>query len=142
VTDELASSPLTAVTAALAPTVEAAEEAADDEAAAQDAAAEAANITPMTAQRVSAATIALLEQLPTDLSQSDRLASLCELLCAAELEELSASGSSEQLEPAVANVVQHVLASFVRSVQSAAADGRFQVICTLLAVYHKTCLAL
>ena len=80
------------------------------------------------AQAVSAATTALLEQLPPDVSEPDRLASLCELLCAAELDELSTSSAQEQqLDATVADAVRQVLGTFVRSVQSSVAAGRFQV---------------
>lgn len=78
------------------------------------------------AKVVSAATTALLEQLPADMSEPDRLASLCELLCAAELDELGGA-QEQQLDEAVADAVQRVLGTFVRSVQSNVAAGRFQV---------------
>ena len=90
--------------------------------------ADVAAVKTPDAKAVSAATTALLEQLPTDLSEADRLASLCELLCAAELDELSTSSAQEQqLDPAVVGAVRQVLGTFVRSVQSSAAAGRFQV---------------
>lgn len=93
-----------------------------------DVAPDMAAIKTPDAKLVSAATTALLEQLPSDVSESDRLASLCELLCAAELDELSASiARQQQPDPAVADAVRDVLGTFVRSVQSSAAAGRFQV---------------
>lgn len=129
-TNELASSPLPAIQATPSPNRDAAGEVAAAEAAAQEAVQRAADKTP-TAQHISEATTALLEELPADMSQPDRLASLCQLLCAAELEDLSASSPSVPLDPAVAKVVGHVLGTFVRSVQSAAADGTLQVCCKL-----------
>lgn len=93
-----------------------------------DVVANTAAVKTPDAQAVSAATTALLEQLPPDVSEPDRLASLCELLCAAELDELSTSSAQgQQLDPAVADAVRQVLGTFVRSVQSNAAAGRFQV---------------
>ncbi|KAL3152067.1 hypothetical protein ABBQ32_001175 [Trebouxia sp. C0010 RCD-2024] len=93
-----------------------------------DLAADIAAVTTPDAKVVSAATTALLEQLPTDRSEPDRLASLCELLCAAELDELSVSSAQEkQLDPAVAAAIRQALSTFVHSVQSNAAAGRFQV---------------
>lgn len=93
-----------------------------------DLAADRAAVTTPDAKAVSAATTALLEQLPTDRPEPDRLASLCELLCAAELDELSVSSAQEQqLDPAVAAAMQQALSTFVQSVQSSAAAGRFQV---------------
>jgi len=121
-TNELASSPLPAIQATPSPNRDAAGEVA--------AVQRAADKTP-TAQHISEATTALLEELPADMSQPDRLASLCQLLCAAELEDLSASSPSVPLDPAVAKVVGHVLGIFVRSVRSAAADGTLQVCCKL-----------
>lgn len=91
-----------------------------------DVTADIAAVKTPDAKAVSAATTALLEQLPSDLSEADRLASLCELLCAAELDELS-TGSAQELDPAVANAVRQVLGSFVRSMQSSAPAGSFQV---------------
>ena len=91
----------------------------------------------------SAATTALLQQLPSDLSEADRLASLCELLCAAELDGMSTSSAAEQqLEPAVADAVQDVLSRFVRSVQSSAAAGRFQVMLMWRHTRHRGTLEL
>lgn len=95
-----------------------------------DVAADIAAVTTPDAKVVSAATTALLEQLPTDMSEPDRLASLCELLCAAELDELSISSAQQQLDEAVADAVRQVLSTFVRSVQSSAAASTFQV-CSL-----------
>ena len=93
-----------------------------------NAAANIAALKTPDAQAVSAATRALLEQLPPDVSEPDRMASLCELLCAAELDELSTSSAQDQqLDPAVADAVRQVLGTFVHSVQSSAAAGRFQV---------------
>lgn len=93
-----------------------------------NAAANIAALKTPDAQAVSAAATALLEQLPPDVSEPDRMASLCELLCAAELDELSTSSAQEQqLDPAVADAVCQVLGTFVRSVQSRAAAGRFEV---------------
>ena len=93
-----------------------------------DMVADAAAMTTPDAKVVTAATTALLEQLPTDMSEPDRLASLCELLCAAELDELSVSSAQEQqLDAAVADAIRQALSTFVRSVQSSAAAGRFQV---------------
>ena len=87
-----------------------------------------ASLTTPDASVISAATTALLEQLPPDMAEPDRLASLCELLCAAELDELSSSSTAEQqLDPAVAEAVRDVLGTFVRSIQSSAAAGAFQV---------------
>ncbi len=129
-TNELASLPLPAVQATPSPNRNAAGEVAAAEAAAQESLEPAADVTP-TAQHISEATTALLEQLPADMSQPDRLASLCQLLCAAELEDLSAGSPSVPLDPAVARVVENVLGTFVQSVQSAAADGTFQVCCKL-----------
>lgn len=126
-TNELASSPLPAVQAIPSPNRNAAEIAAA-EAAAQESVERGSDRTP-SAQHISEATTALLEQLPADMSQPDRLASLCQLLCAAELEDLSAGSASLPLDPAVARVVENVLETFVQSVQSAAADGTLQVCC-------------
>ena len=100
-------------------TAQAAEQAADP---ATDA---ASNRTP-TAQHVVAATTALLEQVPTDMAEPDRLASLCELLCAAEVDEMHQQDAA-RLDPAVATAVEQALTTFVRSVQSAAANGSLQV---------------
>ena len=92
-----------------------------------DVAPNMAAIKTPDAQLVSAATTALMEQLPSDVSESDRLASLCELLCAAELDELSASSAQRQQLDPVADAVRDVLGTFVLSVQTSAAAGRFQV---------------
>ncbi len=129
-TNELASSPLPAIQATPSPNRNAAGEVAAAEAAAQGSVERAADKTP-TAQHISEATTALLEQLPADMSQPDRLASLCQLLCAAELKDLSAGSPSVPLDPAVARVIENVLETFVHSVQSAAADGTLQVCCKL-----------
>lgn len=129
-TTELASSLLPAFQATPSPNRDAAGEVAAAEAAARKSVERAADNTP-TAQHISQATTDLLEQLPADMSQPDRLASLCQLLCAAELEDLSAGSPSVPLDPAVARVVENVLEIFVRSVQSAAADGTLQVCCKL-----------
>ena len=128
-TNELASSPLPAFQATPSLHRDAAGEVAAAEAAAQESVEQAADIP--TAQHISEATTALLEQLPADMSQPDRLASLCQLLCVAELEDLSAGSPLVPLDPAVARVVEKVLETFVQSVQSAAADGTLQVCCKL-----------
>lgn len=93
------------------------------------------------AKAVSAATTALLEQLPADMSEPDRLASLCELLCAAEMDELSTSSVQEQqLDPAVVDTVRQALDTFVRAVQSSAAAGDFQVcVCVFVYVCVRVC---
>ena len=121
-------SPLAAATPAPTPAGQFSHQA-DDTATgkAADAAADAAAIRTPTAQIIAAATTALLEQVPTDMAEPDRLASLCELLCAAELEELHQHDAEAQLDPVVAAAVQNALGAFVRSVQSAAANGSFQV---------------
>ncbi|KAA6426705.1 MAG: hypothetical protein FRX49_03815 [Trebouxia sp. A1-2] len=124
-TNDLASSPSPAFQATPSPNSTAAGEVAAAEAAAQESVEQAADKTP-TAQHTSEATTALLEQLPADMSQPDRLASLCQLLCAAELKDLSAGSPSVPLDPAVAKVVENVLETFVHTVQSAAADGTLQ----------------
>lgn len=129
-TNDLASSPSPAFQATPSPNSTAAGEVAAAEAAAQESVEQAADKTP-TAQHTSEATTALLEQLPADMSQPDRLASLCQLLCAAELKDLSAGSPSVPLDPAVAKVVENVLETFVHTVQSAAADGTLQVHCKL-----------
>ena len=95
--------------------------------AAAHASVETSAVRTPTAQSIAAATTALLEQVPTDMAEPDRLASLCELLCAAELEELQQSDAEEQVDPVVAAAVQNALSAFVRSVQSAAANGKLQV---------------
>lgn len=68
------------------------------------------------------ATRALLQQLPIDAAEPDRLASLCELLCAAQIEDIE---SLQEDEAAVA-AVRAVLTAFAASVRAAAADGRFE----------------
>lgn len=70
-------------------------------------------------------TRALLQQLPTDAAEPDRLASLCELLCAAEIEELESAHAAE--DTAAVDAVKAVLAAFATSVRAAAAEGSFQV---------------
>ncbi|DBA81893.1 hypothetical protein WJX77_011732 [Trebouxia sp. C0004] len=124
-TNELASSPLPAIQATPSPHRAAPGEVAAAEAAAQESVERARDKTS-TAHHTSEATTALLEQLPADMSQHYRLASLCQLLCSAELEDLSAGNPSVPLDPAVARVVENVLRTFVHSVQSAAADGTLQ----------------
>lgn len=93
-----------------------------------DVAVDIATVKTPDAKAVSAATTALLEQLPADVPKPDRLASLCELLCAAEMDELSTSRvQQQQLDPAVVDTVRQALDTFVRAVQSSATAGEFQV---------------
>ena len=77
--------------------------------------------TPLAATPV---TRALLQQLPTDAAEPDRLASLCELLCAAEIEDLESAHVAE--DTAAVDAVKAVLAAFATSVRRAAAEGSFQ----------------
>ena len=121
---ERMTSPLAAATPAPSPVGRSIHQA--DDTATGGAADAAATRTP-TAQNIAAATTALLEQVPTDMAEPDRLASLCELLCAAELEELHQHNAEAQLDPVVAAAVQNALGAFARSVQSAAANGSLQV---------------
>lgn len=71
-----------------------------------------------------AATAALLQQLPADAAEPDRLASLCELLCAAQIDELNSAHAPE--DAAAVEAVKAVLASFAVSVRAAAAQGTFE----------------
>lgn len=81
-----------------------------------------ATVTPAGA---TAATAALLQQLPTDAAEPDRLASLCELLCAAEIEDLGAAHTAD--DAAAMDAVRAVLTSFAVAVRAAATEGKFEV---------------